>query len=240
MDVLVSLERQAYTIRNASDHSLLWRLAEHTDIITRNDNRSVTVQEYIETPYTEHGIVDKQELFRRLLGSVATDYHWEGSFAGPHHLMWPRTAYCYPAVSHQRAETTAHYRGCPSLKVILPRELHDFTHRVTEPPQVPDLDVMEQYLREQEQVRRLYATIYHANLADHDMTIEQKEALRMESFLRKLDAMEDGYVGLMPDKELLVAQPLSESRALLRHRALPLGISAHRACQKTFFTHNLE
>ena len=218
-----------------NENSLLWRLADYSDIIRRGNNHTVTVDEYIETPYDEFGIINRQELFRRILGSVASEYHWEGSFAGPHHLMWPRAAYNYPNITRKDTPLTTTFRGSPSLKVILPRELHDYLHRVTEPPTMPDLDVMRQYNLEQAQVSRLYTTVYHASYADTPLTEEEKELVRQQRLLDKLETMEDGQLGLMPSRELLANLPLADSRRILRHRALPIGISAHRACQQVFF-----
>lgn len=233
------LASDSYTVNQAAKSSLLWRLAPYTDLIEQTGPDSVAVRGRVETPYTEHGIVDRQTLFRRLLGSVASDYHWGGSFVGPHHLMWPQRAYCRPGVSRAKAKTTAHFRGNPSLKVILPRELHDYLHRVTEPPKAPESDVMEQYTLEQSQVSRLYSIIRPSGHMDKDLSFDDREDLRYALLLGKLEDMEDGQVGLMPDRELLARLPIAESRQILRHRALPLGISAHKACQRVFFKNNL-
>lgn len=225
-----------YTIRHAPDSSLLWRIAEYTDLIERSDNHSVTVRDYVETPYNEFGIIDKQELFSRLLGSVASEYHWDGSFAGPHHLYWPRKHFNYPSVPRSREEVTARFRGSTSLKIILPRELHDYLHRITQLPDMPDFEVMEQYVLEQEQVHKLYNTVRFSSLEKIDASFDIKELIRYHSILEKLSTMEDGHVGLMPSRETLALAPVAESRQILRRLAQPMGISAHRACQKAFFS----
>ena len=64
---------------SASGARLLVRLASYTDHIELQGGR-VVVRSMVETPYNEFGIVDVRELFRRVLGSVASDYHWEGSY----------------------------------------------------------------------------------------------------------------------------------------------------------------
>lgn len=218
------------------ERSLLWRLADHTDLLERGPNGVMIVREFIDTPYDEYGIIDRKELFRRLLGSVASHYHWEGSFAGPHHLMWPKAAYSPPNVPNAVASIATCFRGSPSLKVILPRQLHDYLHRITQPPTVPAVDVMRQYALEQQQVSRLYATVNTRSYREQtNLSPQQKEELRRDGLLRKLETMEDGQLGLMPDRNLLAALPLAEARQLLRHRARSLGISAHRAAQRVFF-----
>ena len=224
-----------YTLRNASERSLLWRLADYTDLVERNNSHSITVNEYIETPYDEYGIIDRKLLFKRLLGSVASEYHWNGSFVGPHHLIWPRRAYSPAGTRTPSTKITSDFRESPSLKVTLPRELHDWLHYITPMPTMPDLDVMEQYILEQEQVSKLYGIVRYGGLSDVSFDPAKKELFRHAMMLDKLKTMEDGQVGLMPNREMLSQVPLAEARQILRHLALPLGISARRSCQQVFF-----
>jgi hypothetical protein len=225
-----------YETRSNQENTLLWTLADHTDLIQRGANGTVRVLDIIDTPYGDHDIIDRKKLFSRILGSVASEYHWEGSYEGPHHLMWPRRFYYSPVVRKRESDEAARYRGSPSLKVILPRQLHDYLHRITLPPVPPSLEVMRQYNLEQEQVNRLYNTVSLKSYSlATDLTFEEKEMLRRESLLRKLEVMEDGQVGLMPDIATLAELPVAEIRQRLRHLARPLGISAHRAARRVFF-----
>lgn len=106
---------------------LFERIAEYTNQLTIHGNR-VVVEEYIETPYNKFGIIDKQELFRRILGSVA-DFHWEGDYKGPHHIMSPRENYSGFGLGEDR-NIPQQFRGSKSLKAIIPRDLHDYLHRL--------------------------------------------------------------------------------------------------------------
>lgn len=216
--------------------SLLWRLADYTDLVKRGSDGTAKVIERIETPYNEFGIVDRKTLFRRLLGSIASDYRWQGHYEGPHHLMWSRTDYRLPNVHPAQVETFSRFRGSPTLKVRLPRELHDWLHRVTEPPTPPSLDVMRQYVHEQGQVHRLYNTVSLSRYNFEGLSFEEKEKLRHDGLLRKLEEMSDGELGIMPEKERLAAMGLIAARRLLRHRTHPLGLSGSATCQKVFFS----
>ena len=216
---------------SASGARLLVRLASYTDHIELQGGR-VVVRSMVETPYNEFGIVDVRELFRRVLGSVASDYHWEGSYTGPHHVMWPKDNYRRSGANHPAML----FRGCATLRIILPRVLHDYTHRITDPPTLPTPDVMQQYYREQCQVQRLYETVRFHGLHDIDyMSHKEKEALRLERFREKLDKMEDGSLGVMPDRAVLAAMTLHEARQTVRSIARVRGLSNDRACRAAFF-----
>lgn len=226
-----------YNVKRPSEASILWRIAPYTDLVDRNGKYSLTVHDYIETPYDEYGIIDKRTLLKRALGSVAGEYHWDGSHVDTHHLLWPRRAYKPDNLITPLSEITTEFRESPSLKLILPRDLHMYLHGATEIPKMPDLDVMEQYNLEQRQVSRLFEAVRYNNLDDLCYEHADKEMLRYALLLERLDRMEDGHVGLMPDRELLANLPLAESRQILRHLARSLGISACKACQRTFFAH---
>lgn len=208
-------------------------LAEHSENLTVVGNRLIVDE--IETPYDEYGIVDKRELFSRIIGSVAADHVWKGSYEGPHHIMWPR--YAYQGISPQAFRPKAtHFRGSPSLKIIIPRQMHDYLHFVTEPPAVPDKDVMVQYSLEQFNVQRLYDTIrFHGALHLDKHTPEERERIRWETLLDKLDTMDDPQVGLMPEKESIVEAGITYARQALRAIARTQGLSNHPNCQNAFF-----
>lgn len=220
-----ALDPNVYLTQRLPETSLLWRLADYTSILERLPNNIMAVTSMIETPYTEYGIIDRKELFRRLLGSVASEYTWQGDYGGAHHLMWPRARYRRPHVLASHEATTMHFRGSPSLKVDLPRELHDYLHRVTEPPVAPPLEVMHQYNLEQLQIHRLYSTIKLTSYKHVDLPLEALERLRADGLERKLGEMEDGQIGLMPTRELLAAMSLEEARVFLYNRSHPLDIT---------------
>lgn len=221
--------------KNARNGRLFARLAGHTEYL-KPSGAGFRLREYIETPYDEFGIIDKRELFRRLLGSVSADFYWGGSYEGPHHLLWPRSNYTSGSAQPQRP-LSERFRGAPSLRVIVPRDLHDWLHEATQPPRVPSRDVMWHHDHEQGQIMRLYDTIRHRSLSKiHDMSHDQKEAYRLQRFHELLDEMDDGQVGLMPPRETLALMPLAEARSAIRSLARVQGLSNDPSCQRAFFT----
>ena len=126
--------------KNARSGRLFARLAGHTEYLEPS-GAGFRLREYIETPYDEFGIIDKRELFRRLLGSVSAGFYWGGSYEGPHHLLWLRSNYTSGSAQPQRP-LSERFRGAPSLRVIVLRDLHDWLHEATQPPRVPSRDVM--------------------------------------------------------------------------------------------------
>lgn len=233
-EVLMTRGPNSHTFRTR-EGSLMWRLADYSDLVKRSRNNTITVIDKIPLNYDTYGILDKRDMFKQLLGSVATEYHWQGSYAGPHHLMWPRRAYQLPTAPGLTPDISSPFRESPTLKVILPRELHDYLHFVTEPPKMPSKEVMRQYTLEQTQITRLYNLVNRASLRTAPYDEDVKEALRTQRLHDGLSIMQDSQVGLMPDKQLLASLPLNESRRMLRHLAHPLGISAAKACQQVFF-----
>ena len=193
------------------------------------------VVQKIETPYLEHGIIDHRSLVRQVLGSVASDYQWQGSFVGPHHLMWPRRLYPHSHDATSPEGIAAQYRSSPSLQIIIQREAHMYLHQVTEPPVRPSLEVMYQYNIEQAQIASLFSLLNGKTFHNEALPPGVLEDLRQRIFHDKLDHMQDGQVGLMPDREFLAQLELSDARTVLRRLARPLGISANKACQTVFY-----
>lgn len=212
---------------------LFTRLLGYTDTIEQV-GAHIRTREYIETPYDEFGIVDKKELLRSVMGSVSTEFYWGGSYEGPHHLMWPRRFYEGDGLS-LRKKIPMHFRSSQTLRVILPRDLHDYLHKVTEPPIAPPLDVMEQYYREQAQVLHLYSIVRYHGLKDSPMTHDAKERFRLARLHDELAELEDGVLGVLPNREHLAALPLHEARQALRALARVQGLSNDESCKAAFF-----
>jgi hypothetical protein len=127
------------------------------------------------------------------------------------------------------------YRGAAALKVRMPRPLHNYIHAVTEPPSTPDLDTMRQWTLEQRQVDRLYDTVSKGNMANMRIPEEQREKYRFSNFHKKLDEMDDGYLGLMPEKEYLTTITIDEARRTLHALARVRRIANSRSSQTRFF-----
>jgi len=204
-----------------------------SELLDRRDGQLV-VLEKIPVPVSEHGIPLPRELIRDVLASLATKHIWTGHY-DVHHVAWPEAE--YKRINKETDSVLGgQYRGTAALKIRLPRQLHNYIHTVTEPPAIPDSDVMEQWVREKWQVDRLYDTVSLKSLSDINMPEEERERYRFSNFQQKLELMEDGHLGLMPEREGLAAMEISTARQALRAIARVQGFTNGRRQQTRFFT----
>ena len=179
----------------------LHELVDKSPHLAFNACGKVVTTEYVETPYNEYGLVEIGPLFTRLLGSVAVEHVWRGNNAGLHHIMWPNRAYRELMPASDR-EVAVEFRTAPTLMIDIPRQMHEYLHKVTEPPTMPGIDIMQQYALEQQQVRKLAAIVsLHGRSRLLRLTKEQAENSRRQRVNFWLDKMQDGYLGIMPDRE---------------------------------------
>ncbi|MFZ1301119.1 MAG: hypothetical protein WAQ27_00870 [Candidatus Microsaccharimonas sp.] len=97
---------------------------------------------FIPTPLDERGLVDKKKLISAVLATVDSSYDWRSRFADVHHLQWPDRFYSSEVKPGDEDAVPRLFRNLAINKVILPRIFHDRLHYVTEPPPVPDDEVM--------------------------------------------------------------------------------------------------
>lgn len=189
--------------------------------------------EMIEVPTNEFGIPQPRQFLINVMGSLATQHYWQGDH-DVHHLAWPGSK--HREITHESDELLgARYRGCATLKLKLPRQLHNYIHKVTLEPVPPSSEVMMQWVFEQEQVNRLYDTIKLASLAEADFLHEIKDRWRHQSYIDKLDGMKDGKLGLMPERNFLANLELDDARRTLRALARVQGISNAKSCKRAYF-----
>lgn len=102
--------------------------------------RQPDVDGTIQTPLDERNLVDLDALVREVRKTVTPDYTWASPFHDVHHLQWPAPLY----IGKTDAETKflQSFRELSSRKAYVPRRFHQWTHRVTEPPPMPDTEVM--------------------------------------------------------------------------------------------------
>lgn len=189
--------------------------------------------EPLEVPLDENGIPKRAQFVKMVLGTIATDHYWTG-YLDVHHLAWPGAAYRNLRADQDRY-MAMRYRGCATLKVRAPRQLHNYFHKITLEPPVPSHDVMRQWVLEQSQVDRLYDTISLSNLAEANVDDETKEMWRRSSYIAKLESMRDGELGLMPSREDLSRLDINAARHTLRGIARVKGITNHRLSRRSFF-----
>lgn len=128
-----------------SQTDLLARLPpiEHSPILEKLATLGIRrfQNEYaIETPVYENGIVNHEELMRKVGSLVTRDYAWKAPFFDEHHLHW--YGHRYASNLGEDPETAMKFRDLPIHKLWVPRQFHDFVHTVTIPPEIPPLEAM--------------------------------------------------------------------------------------------------
>lgn len=196
---------------------------------------AVRATDKIKTPIDTYGVPNRILLMRKVLGSVAMRHIWTGDY-DLHHVAWPRAAY---AESADGPELGIDYRNAPSLRITMPRQLHDYIHLVTTETAPPSTDVMRQYSLEHGQVGRLYDTVKSYKTDEEIEKFGFSEAVsmaaRLDSYHRKIELMQDGEIGIMPDREYLYNLDILEARRVLRSIARSNGFSNAKQSQRAFF-----
>ncbi len=212
-------------------------LVEKSPLLYWSETGRIEVSDKIDTPLDEFEVPDRVELMKRVMGSLSSRHIWTGDY-DLHHVAWPRMNYAH-YVDSEGERFGTRYRNAPSLRITMPRQLHEYVHAVTLVPKVPSPDVMRQYALEHGQVGSLYDTIKSYKT---DEEIERfgfpKEAgvcARLDSYHEKIEAMEPGVIGIMPDKEYLYNLEIDSARRVLRSIARANGISNSRHAIRAFF-----
>lgn len=198
------------------DEQSLIPIVELSDHLALVKNQVIGV-DLLSVPLDQYGIPRRDAFVTMALGSIATEYIWRG-FEDAHHIAWPRANYQIGGKGQHQSKASQ-FRECESMKVRVPRQLHNYFHKVTLPPPVPSEEVLRQYLTEQIQVKALYQVATLPFEQHHDSDEQTKDEWRKKRYLAKLEVMKSGEVGHMPDLELLATMDFNEARALLRDKA---------------------
>jgi hypothetical protein len=212
-------------------------LVEKTDILYVAARGIIRCRKKIETPVDQHNIPRRVELMRQVLDTVETAHIWTGGY-DVHHAAWPRSNY-RDIMSEDDEYIGSAYRSASSLRVRLPRQLHNYVHLVSEPPDPPEYDILAQYAREHGDANRLYDTVKLLSFKDFPeldaLPFERQEQLRQDSLRRKIENLDEGELGVMPPLELLSSVATPEARQILRPIARPHGLSNSRRARARFF-----
>ena len=215
-----------------ADEQSLLPLVDLSPHLTIIDGRIRGVDR-IGVPRDANGIPKRVEFLRDVLGTIATNHYWTG-YVDVHHLAWPGSDYRGIQTDAEQS-LGASYRGGAALKIRLPRQLHNYIHRISLEPPIPSIDVMQQWVLEQTQIDRLYNTIKHTSLSDFEVDDDAKELWRYSSYMAKLEEMRDGQLGLMPDREHLSRLEIDDARRTLRCLARTRGLTNARSSRRQFF-----
>jgi hypothetical protein len=143
-----------------------WRLPQFR-------TRGGIAENKIETPVDEWGLVDVDELVRRVKATMLPGYTWGGG-SDRHHIGWPHAG--YTAADASEADNIANsFRDLPMNKIWIPRIFHNWIHVVTSPPPMPSREVMSAYIDEWLVVRGFFNSV-----RDTMTTMRYYERIRLE------------------------------------------------------------
>jgi len=217
-------------------------LHEHTRAIDVDENGKVLVQTRLAAPVDEFGIPRPEIMVDRLMQLMDTEHYvWPGQF-DEHHLATPKADFTIVR-SPSDGDIGSAFRGLASLKIELPRQMHNFSHAVFELPGRPSVDVMRQAVLEVGQAKQLQSVMNeHLPSYPHTET-EQMRRFCMSAIVRALESMKEPEVGMMPPLETLATQGIDQLRlsisSLLRVRRFSKKHLIHPAIRKSQSTRRI-
>lgn len=100
-----------------------------------------TKKEKIPTPTNEWGFVNAEQLIDNVKEAIDPNYEWLPVEADKHHLNWPEKFYASSA-SNPAHYSPHEFRALPMNMAMISREFHNWIHEATEPPELPDEEIM--------------------------------------------------------------------------------------------------
>jgi len=183
---------------------------EYSSLLRISERGRVVATEKLKTPTDAFGIPNAF-LYIAQLGATLDPAYEPPAKTNVHHLIHPKALY------HRNGPQSIQYkfRESPSLMVRMPEQMHNYGHWVVENAKMVAMDKMTQYVKEQEQINRLFkigrAVISNPRWLEGMFGDGQQSYRTAEEYFAKqpneamffdtLDQMEDGQVGLMPDRD---------------------------------------
>lgn len=192
----------------------------------------------LEVPVTNRNIPIPRMILQMACETLHANYTFpplksEGSQKqyNDHHTAYPANHY----YRHRSgSKIPGRYRDTGSLIMRVPIQMHNYIHAIFELPPAVDIDVMEQWVREQDTVDALFVLGKRAiRLSRSSYEQEQDESLRRQLisndrinsgiyrtiFYQELGATDKGELGLLPDVERLRKAPFAQAVRELGTRA---------------------
>lgn len=136
-------------------------------------NLEEIMQNRFPTPVDERGLVDVDLLIEMVKSTVHPNYRWPG-YSDRHHTLWP--AYRYGIVQTFVPELDAvAFRNLAINKIWVPRVFHNWTHIVTQEPEVPPEEIMQESIEEWAIVRDFFISVKETTKI---MRIYERERVR--------------------------------------------------------------
>jgi hypothetical protein len=142
----------------------------------------------IDTIQNDLGLVDICATVAALQ-KVSGSREWR-KWSDIHHIYWPER--CYPKKTFYKE-----FRELPINKVALPRDFHEFLHRTSEPPAIPEEDIM------------------HYQVVSHDSAKVMFESAQI--IIRRQREI-DRFLGKRPGRESLSGGIKSRKKAISNNK----------------------
>lgn len=141
----------------------------------------------IKTPVDSRGLIVVDELIESVKAYICPEYNWDGP-SDIHHLYFYASTYWQTEQDTGGAVPAYRFRELPVNKILVPRRFHNVIHIVTEPAEMPESQVMGNYIEAWTAARNLFASVRSAvqaerrtrrwldqHQADNSLTPEQEE-----------------------------------------------------------------
>jgi hypothetical protein len=120
--------------------------------------RLTSEEQQIITPLDDRGLIDIPELIQNVKETIHPDYTWPTKETNVHHFYWPAAQYPYLPDEIN----TALFRNQPINKGRMPIIFHNWLHRVTIPPPVPEAEVIVHHMDAWNVTRSLFHNVKNA------------------------------------------------------------------------------
>lgn len=139
------------------------------------------------TPTDDRGLVDIPQLIADVKETIDPSYQWTGDL-DVHHFYW--YASLYPYRKGESNQNPAYFRNIAVHKGLVPRSFHNWLHIVTEPPAVPEPEVMEYRVEAWTVAKDLF------KMARQTVQWEKRARRRRELVARNPGIIHEGFNGV--------------------------------------------
>ena len=140
----------------------------------------------LDTPLDGRGLADLDQLITLTKETVHESFDWVSLFSDVHHLQWYAHRYPFSDTKDQLVNF-GEFRELVNRKTYIPRVAHNWIHRITLPPPVPSIEVMQYSIEAQRVAMSLSRT---ASLA---VRLTRMKGIPEQSLIKRLDQEFEKY-----------------------------------------------
>lgn len=157
------------------------------------------------TPTNDLGLIDLRELIRQTKQTIDPTYDWKSGFNDVHHLYWPNAWY---ENSPDTDVNPQEFRNLEISKLRVPRLFHNWVHILTEPPALPDEEVMRYRIEAQQAAKALERSLRSAkNLFERPYISDARLARGLDHHLSEFFTIKEQLASLPHEFRLIDLSP---------------------------------